>query len=456
MERKSDSEYAKKILSIAREELSCSYPFLASAIYALKTEEDPEATFSYGLSQSADAFLYSSWALVKDFVDGKDIASVFLHSVLHCVFLHPFFVPFYRDKHLWDLSCDICIFDIISSLNSNREVLDTESKAMPILARLKRKSPFLSAQWVYSLLEKNDVSPKLFYVDDHHLWNAPEKIELKEDSSLNGDLESKLVGDREDGPGGNKRKEGEALWGSESFRKWESIARKVELSLQRTRKSTAGRGDYTGYFLDVLKNIERRHTDYDAFLKSFGVYEETPRLDPDSFDYPLYTYGLELYGDMPVIEPLEYCEHLAVREFAVAIDTSSSCPTELIRKFLEKTYDILFSSMNFGGQKKMVIFQCDCEIKSETVISNREDLKKYMSCVSLRGRGGTDFRPVFWRIEELNKEKFFSSLKGLLYFTDGNGIFPEKPPMYKTAFVIPYGGYIEKVPSWAMKVGIEA
>ena len=63
---------------------------------------------------------------------------------------------------------------------------------------------------------------------------------------------------------------------------------------------------------------------------------------------------------------------------------------------------------------------------------------------------------MFRRIEELNEEKFFSSLKGLLYFTDGNGIFPEKPTKYKTAFVIPYGGHIEKVPSWAMKVGIEA
>ena len=456
MERKSDSEYAKKILSIAREELSCSYPFLASAIYALKTVEDAEDMVSYGLSQNADEFLYSPEALVKDFVRGKDISTVFLHSVLHCVFLHPFFVPFYRDNRLWDLACDICIFDLISSLDRNREVTDAESKALPVLARLKRKLPLLNAQLVYSLLEKSDVSPELFYVDDHHLWNAPDKTGLKEDSSQNSDPEGIPAGDREEGLEGGQRREGAALWNSESYRKWESIARKTELSLQRAHKSSAGRGDYTGYFLEVLKNIERRHTDYDSFLKSFGVYEETPRLDPDAFDYPLYTYGLELYGDMPVIEPLEYGEHPVVREFAVAIDTSASCPEELIRKFLEKTYDILFSSMTFGEQKKMVIFQCDCEIKSETVISNRDDLKKYMSRVLVRGRGGTDFRPVFRRIEELNKEKFFSSLRGLLYFTDGNGIFPEKPPKYKTAFVIPYGGYMEKVPSWAMKVEIEA
>ena len=208
MERKRDSEYAIRILNIAREELSCSYPFLAPAIYALNTVEDADGTVSYGLSQNADAFLYSPEALVEDFVRGKDISSVFLHSVLHCVFLHPFFVPFYRDKQLWDLACDICIFDIISSLNRNREVTDSESKALPVLARLKRKMPLLNAQRVYSLLEKSDVSPQLFYVDDHHLWNASEEIELNGDLPLSDD--------------------------PEGFRRWVSIAGKVELSLDRT------------------------------------------------------------------------------------------------------------------------------------------------------------------------------------------------------------------------------
>ena len=430
MERKSDSEYAKKILDISREELSCSYPFLTTAIYALKIEEDREGAVRYGLSQNADAFLYNPEAVVNEFAEGKDIASVFLHSVLHCVFLHPFFSPFYRDKDLWDLACDICIFDIISSLNRIGEVTETDSKALSFLARLKRKLPFLNAQWVYGALEKSEVSPALFYVDDHDLWNDPEQMELQEFSPLSDD--------------------------SEGYRRWVSIARKTDLSLKMALKSSDKRGDNTGYFLEMLKNIERRHTDYGTFLKHFGVYEEIPRLDPDSFDHALYTYGLELYGDMPVIEPLEYGEHLTVREFAVAIDTSLFCPVELIRKFLEKTYDILFSSMAFGEQKKMVIFQCDCEIKTETVISNKDDLKKYMSCVSVHGRGGTDFRPVFRRIEELNEEKVFTSLKGLLYFSDGNGIFPEKPPKYKTAFIIPYGGHLEKVPSWAMKVEIEA
>ncbi len=38
-----------------------------------------------------------------------------------------------------------------------------------------------------------------------------------------------------------------------------------------------------------------------------------------------YTYGLSpLYGDMPLIEPLEYRDEKRIRDFCDATDTSSS------------------------------------------------------------------------------------------------------------------------------------
>ena len=47
----------------------------------------------------------------------------------------------------------------------------------------------------------------------------------------------------------------------------------------------------------------------------------------------------------------------------------------------------------------------------------------------------------------------FDNLKGLIYFTDGCGVFPQKKPSYDTAFVFideSYNNY--EVPSWAMKL----
>ena len=53
----------------------------------------------------------------------------------------------------------------------------------------------------------------------------------------------------------------------------------------------------------------------------------------------------------------------------------------------------------------------------------------------------------------MRQENRFDSLKGLLYFTDGRGIFPVKMPPYDTAFVFMQENYMDvDVPPWAMKV----
>jgi predicted metal-dependent peptidase len=53
-------------------------------------------------------------------------------------------------------------------------------------------------------------------------------------------------------------------------------------------------------------------------------------------------------------------------------------------------------------------------------------------------------------------EKAFKHLKGLLYFTDGKGIYPRKKPPYATAFVFLSENYEDtEVPSWAMKLILE-
>lgn len=54
--------------------------------------------------------------------------------------------------------------------------------------------------------------------------------------------------------------------------------------------------------------------------------------------------------------------------------------------------------------------------------------------MKIRGLGGTDFRSVFRYVKKFQKEKEFQNLRGLIYFTDGYGMFPERKPDYETAF----------------------
>ena len=59
--------------------------------------------------------------------------------------------------------------------------------------------------------------------------------------------------------------------------------------------------------------------------------------DDDEFDYIYYTYGLSLYDNMPLVEPLEYKETNVVKEFVIAIDTSFSVHGDEVQAFLRKT-----------------------------------------------------------------------------------------------------------------------
>ena len=44
-------------------------------------------------------------------------------------------------------------------------------------------------------------------------------------------------------------------------------------------------------------------------------------------------------------------------------------------------------------------------------------------------------------------------MKALIYFTDGDGIYPEKKPDYETAFVfVKKSEKMDRVPGWAKKL----
>ena len=180
------------------------------------------------------------------------------------------------------------------------------------------------------------------------------------------------------------------------------------------------------------------------------------KINPDEFDYIFYTYGLQLYRKMPLIEPLEYREIKRIREFVIAIDTSGSVQGDLVQEFVKKTYNVLKSTESFFTRINLHIIQCDAEIQEDVKITSQEEFDKYLKNMRLRGMGGTDFRPVFRRVDEMVKNYEFNNLKGLIYFTDGYGTFPERRPDYNAAFVFIDDAYNNlEVPPWAIKLVLQ-
>lgn len=205
--------------------------------------------------------------------------------------------------------------------------------------------------------------------------------------------------------------------------------------------------------LEQIKVENRDSCDYRQFLRKFTVLKEEQQLDPEAFDYIFYSYGLSLNGNMPLLEPQETREVKKIETFVIAIDTSMSCSGELVKGFLQETYSILSEEESFFRKMNIHIIQCDDKIQRDEKITNQEELKEYMEHLELSGQGGTDFRPVFEYIQLLQAKKELTGLKGLLYFTDGKGTFPNRMPPYDTAFLLMQKEYEEiDVPPWAIKL----
>ena len=173
--------------------------------------------------------------------------------------------------------------------------------------------------------------------------------------------------------------------------------------------------------------------DYKGIIEDLGRIAETPK-EEDSIDPALYSLGMEMYGDMPIVEPLEISEKKKLNTIVIAIDTSGSCEDEA-PKFLGETIEILKEIERSADIESIVLLTCDAEIQSEQCGASIEELCLDTDTMDMSGFGGTSFVPVFERIAELEAKG--TKTDALIYYSDGWGSFPEEEPGYPVYFVLP-------------------
>ena len=252
--------------------------------------------------------------------------------------------------------------------------------------------------------------------------------------------------------GQGQREEREAKKKRDDLSKeWEDISKRTEQEIEHSSKEKQEEQGSLAWFLRLE---QKKYTDFRDFLRRLSVDREEMEVDLDSFDYGYYYYGLEQYGNMPLIEENEYREGRKLQELVIAIDTSHSTKGEMVKGFLEETAGILKQKDAFFQKVKVHILECDDELRKDICLENVEDLEQYSKNFAVKGGYGTDFRPVFRYVSDLQKRGELKNLKGLMYFTDGKGRYPKEAPPYVTAFVFPKGEDIDddNVPFWAMKL----
>ena len=234
-----------------------------------------------------------------------------------------------------------------------------------------------------------------------------------------------------------------------SNEQWKKISERIKADLKSFSKDK----NMSESLEKNLAEATKETYDYKSILERFMVMGEDIQVNDDEFDYIYYTYGLSTYKNMPLVEPLEYKDVNKIREFAIVIDTSASCRGNIVKAFLNKTYNILTSQENFFRKTNIHIIQCDNEVQSDTKITCQEYFLHFMEHGKLKGFGATDFRPAFTYIQQLQTQREFSNLKGVIYFTDGYGVYPQKTIGIDTIFAFLNEDETRPaLPPWAMKV----
>lgn len=493
---------ARQALDLAKNALLVHLRFMNAAFARLRPFPVRGATLATdGMHIRYDpatlAHLYAS--------EPNELTRSFLHLVLHNVFLH-----LYPGKHVdaarWNAACDIVVENAISELDlpATRTIRATRQRAA--LARINAALPLVTAETVYRYLQDEDLNDDEladmrapFYADDHDPWYRLAAAEDRESSAEEGRRAEEQDGAPAAPTSGAAENGTDTELPSDAARAKhshtshrgmnpnditqkeapENAARSIgerfadTVNLDRTREQWKNAALEMGVQLDAyvklwgvnganlamnLRAVTREKQDYREFLRKFARMGEQIRVNDDEFDYVYYCYGLKRYGNLPLIEPLEYVEEKRIRDFVIAIDTSASTKDGLVRRFIEKTYAILSAETSFFADMNVLIVQCDAAIVDVARIANLRDLDDYLNNLEIKGLGGTDFRPVFAYVDDAIERGDLTNLGGLIYFTDGQGTFPARKPDYDTAFVFvddASSATSPQVPAWAMKVELD-
>lgn len=407
---------AEKVMSHARDSILVNMRFLDTALSAL-TPQAKEGLL--GFASDGMKIYYDPIFLLKKYKEEPAFAMrMYLHILFHLIFYHSFRFD-KLDKEAWSLAADIAVEAAVLELEMPGTALLRDEKIKGKLRGIQEEIGALTAEKIYRYLKNFQIGERereelshLFFMDMHRFWEPKEELSI-------------------------------------SIEQWKKLSERVKADL---KSFSAGKTKSESMEKSLLEATKDRYN-YSELLRKFTVMNEDMQVNEDEFDYIYYTYGLEKYGNMPLVEPLEYKDSKKVKEFVIAIDTSASCRGPVVKGFLRKTYALLCGEENFFRKMNVHIIQCDHEVQRDTKITCKDDLDYFLEHEKLTGFGSTDFRPVFAHVDALLQKGEFENLKGLLYFTDGYGVYPEKMPPYDVMFVfLDNGDEGPEVPPWAIKV----
>lgn len=446
--RKDDTakQAGDKVRAILRQ-IKREYPILIDAVnFLVPTEVEENLP---GICTDGRKIFYYPESILreKNDIPGK-------HQILHIIF-HGLLGHFSRgnDYDQKQLAWDVMDLQVTRMFNESG-IGAAISNVNPLFEGQTGFSLYYNAQkdiklqerirGFISFLKKTHVK----ILDDHATWAPPL-------------LEFQIQSDDREQEGGNKTG---CTWvditklitGLGSIDMSNGLPREVENALLRAMRNA---GMKTWGSASAGNTSEEVTPDEKGVLSYRSLIDEASRItetadEEDEIDPAIYEYGLEMYGDVPLIEPLEHKFNRKLSSVVIAVDTSGSC-MNCLKEFRTETIEIFSEIEEGSSMDRLHYLECDADVtfeKEYTDIGEMAEEKNTPHCFA--GFGGTDFNPVFERIRKYEEDG--ERIDFLIYFSDGMGDYPSEDPGYPVYYVFPgrnYAKWAENfTPPWVRKM----
>ncbi len=426
---------AEQRIEFYKAKLKCKIPSFSYSLSQLIAVPVREEIF---LCTDGKKLFYNPKQIMEEKVGS--IEEVLCHIVLHGLFGHfEKTAVSYQNAKLASAVRDIQVAHAMEALHPAFTMKAKQKKALMDLALSPKRRKIFGDDLYYAGLKDMGIRNRIYnlgkslYREDHSFWmKCTAQLEKEEGNSIWENARKLLLGTRPK----EKGQEGGSLV---------TIVMQNLLGKQYSAQSMKN--------VWLISDEKVSMTAYDVLLRELASITEKNK-EEDEIDKALYMYGLDMYGDVPILEPVESTECRQINSIVIALDTSGSC-VERIPGFLKETKKLFEDIQGAYDVESIYLMQCDCDLHSVTEYYNLSEFSENASNFNVIGGGGTSFVPVFKRIEEIQKKR---KVDILFYLTDGCGIYPVKKPEYPVCFLmapedvdcnIEYVG--EPIPEWIKK-----
>lgn len=387
MPNSSQAEVEKNLLK-ARIALSLRQPFLASAIMRLPIKNATSTTWCRTMSTDGyHIFFNAEWVST---LSQAEIRGVLAHEVLHVLFQHSSRRA-NRDPELWNIAADHAI---------NLLLID-QSFSLPKDGFASNAYKGLSAEQIYALL------PQTVSYERGDKKGINRRAESQEEGGLIPSIGADVLDpDRAD------------LMGLRDP-DMPDHAQLNELCAELRRDAVCKlQGDAAASFSAECSAIDEAKIDWREQLRCWLI----DRVKSDWSMWPCSKKHLHRGLYLPSLGVQ------APGHIVFAVDTSGSMTDQdLADIFSEiRIYRETFPS-------RLTVIQCDAALHSVTTFEEL-DGEEVPKSITIHGRGGTDFRPVFQWIDDNAVGAH------LIYATDGMGTFPANEQTGGVIWLVPKGG----------------